>query len=90
MAPETLDTIVDFLANGDFCAQNGDERCPAAVDGVIRQISSDFLLSKDKFHINIIIEYHVLREHVRDDGFFNAEHFTDHDVPARNGEPGYF
>ena len=48
MAPETLDTIVDFLANGDFCAQNGDERCPAAVDGVIRQISSDFLLSKDK------------------------------------------
>ena len=37
MAPETLDTIVDFLANGDFCAQNGDERCPAAVDGVIRQ-----------------------------------------------------
>merc|ERR1711884_829756 len=21
----------------DFCAQNGDERCPAAVDGVIRQ-----------------------------------------------------
>merc|ERR1711962_327708 len=37
LAPETLDTIVDFLANGDFCAQNGDERCPAAVDGVIRQ-----------------------------------------------------
>merc|ERR1719356_58973 len=37
LAVETLDTIVDFLANGDFCAQNGDERCPAAVDGVIRQ-----------------------------------------------------
>ena len=34
---ETLDTIVDYLANGDFCANNGDERCPAAVDGVIRQ-----------------------------------------------------
>merc|ERR1719357_662406 len=31
LAPETLDTIVDFRA------QNGDERCPAAVDGVIRQ-----------------------------------------------------
>ena len=41
MAPETLDTIVDFLANGDFCAQNGDERCPAAVDGVIRQGDDD-------------------------------------------------
>merc|ERR1711962_307890 len=37
LAPETLDTIVDFLANGDFCVQIGDERCPAAVDGVIRQ-----------------------------------------------------
>ena len=34
---ETLDTIVDYLANGEFCANNGDERCPAAVDGVIRQ-----------------------------------------------------
>ena len=30
MAPETLDTITDFLANGD-------KRCPAAVDKVIRQ-----------------------------------------------------
>ena len=53
-------------------------------------ITSDFLLSKDKFNINIIIEYHVLREHVRDDGLLNAEHFTDHDVPASNGEPAYF
>ena len=35
LAPETLDRIVDFLANGDFCAATGDERCPAAV--VIRQ-----------------------------------------------------
>ena len=34
---ETLDTIVDYLANGEFCDNNGDERCPAAVDGVIRQ-----------------------------------------------------
>merc|ERR1711874_605886 len=37
LAPETLDRIVDFLANGDFCAAFGDERCPAAVDVVIRQ-----------------------------------------------------
>ena len=37
MAPETLDRIVDILANGDFCAAMGDERCPAAVDVVIRQ-----------------------------------------------------
>merc|ERR1712156_455650 len=37
LAPETLDRIVDFLANGDFCAALGDERCPAAVDVVIRQ-----------------------------------------------------
>ena len=37
MAPETLDRIVDILANGDFCAAFGDERCPAAVDVVIRQ-----------------------------------------------------
>ena len=28
---------MDYLANGEFCANNGDERCPAAVDGVIRQ-----------------------------------------------------
>ena len=40
--------------------------------------------------VNIIIDYHVLREHVRDDGLLNAEHFTDHDVPASNGEPGCF
>ena len=33
----TLDTIVDVLANGDFCASMGDERCPAIVDAVIRQ-----------------------------------------------------
>ena len=37
MAPETLDRIVDILANSDFCAAMGDERCPAAVDVVIRQ-----------------------------------------------------
>ena len=37
---------------------------------------------------NFNIGYHVLREHVRDDSFFNAEHFTDHDVTASNGEPG--
>ena len=37
LAPETLDRIVDILANGDFCAAFGDERCPAAVDVVIRQ-----------------------------------------------------
>ena len=37
LAPETLDRIVDILANGDFCAAIGDERCPAAVDVVIRQ-----------------------------------------------------
>ena len=36
LAPETLDRIVDILANGDFCAALGDERCPAAVDVVIR------------------------------------------------------
>ena len=36
LAPETLDRIVDILANGDFCAATGDERCPAAVDVVIR------------------------------------------------------
>ena len=28
---------MDYLANGEFCDNNGDERCPAAVDGVIRQ-----------------------------------------------------
>ena len=33
----TLDTIVDVLANGDFCASMGDDRCPAIVDAVIRQ-----------------------------------------------------
>merc|ERR1712004_353046 len=37
LAPETLDRIVEILANGDFCAATGDERCPAAVDVVIRQ-----------------------------------------------------
>merc|ERR1711944_238822 len=33
----TLDTIVDILANGDFCASMADDRCPAIVDVVIRQ-----------------------------------------------------
>ena len=33
----TLDFIVDELANGDFCASMGDDRCGAAVDVVIRQ-----------------------------------------------------
>ena len=37
LATETLDTIVDILANGDFCASMGDDRCPAIVDAVIRQ-----------------------------------------------------
>merc|ERR1711910_254391 len=37
LSPEFIDGIVDFLANGEFCANNGDERCPAAVDAVIRQ-----------------------------------------------------
>merc|ERR1719516_463749 len=37
LAVETLDAIVDILANGDFCAQNGDDRCPAIVDVIIRQ-----------------------------------------------------
>merc|ERR550539_1783827 len=37
LSPESIDAIVDFLANGEFCANNGDERCPAAVDAVIRQ-----------------------------------------------------
>ena len=37
LAPDTIDDIVNILANGDFCANNGDERCPAAVDVVIRQ-----------------------------------------------------
>merc|ERR1719220_2533044 len=37
LSPESIDAIVDFLANGEFCANNGDERCPAAVDVVIRQ-----------------------------------------------------
>ena len=37
LSPESIDAIVDFLANGEFCANNGDERCPAAADGVIRQ-----------------------------------------------------
>ena len=37
MEEATLDTIVDVLANGDFCASMGDERCPAIVDAVIRQ-----------------------------------------------------
>merc|ERR1719397_2124415 len=37
LAVETLDAIVDMLANGDFCANREDERCPAIVDVVIRQ-----------------------------------------------------
>ena len=36
LAPETLDTIVEFLS-GDFCASMGDDRCPEFVDVVIRQ-----------------------------------------------------
>ena len=31
LAPETLDTIVNYLANGDFCANSGDDRCPDIV-----------------------------------------------------------
>ena len=37
LAPDTIDDIVNILANGEFCTNNGDERCPAAVDVVIRQ-----------------------------------------------------
>ena len=37
LAVETLDAIVDILANGDFCASMGDDRCPAIVDVIIRQ-----------------------------------------------------
>merc|ERR1712002_1202293 len=37
LAVETLDAIVDILANGEFCANMGDDRCPAIVDVVIRQ-----------------------------------------------------
>ena len=37
LAVETLDAIVDAFANGDFCASQEDERCPAIVDVVIRQ-----------------------------------------------------
>merc|ERR1719249_270768 len=37
LAVETLDAIVDILANGDFCASMEDERCPAIVDVIIRQ-----------------------------------------------------
>merc|ERR1712130_143958 len=36
LAPETLDTIVEFLS-GDFCASTGEDRCPEFVDVVIRQ-----------------------------------------------------
>merc|ERR1719197_644591 len=36
LAPETLDTIVEFLS-GDFCATTGEDRCPEFVDVVIRQ-----------------------------------------------------
>ena len=34
---ETLDAIVDILANGEFCANMGDDYCPVIVDVVIRQ-----------------------------------------------------
>merc|ERR1719433_2477910 len=35
LSPESLDAIVDFLANGEFCANNEDAgRCQAAVDVV--------------------------------------------------------
>ena len=38
LSPESIDAIVDFLANGEFCTSSEDaERCPAAVDVVIRQ-----------------------------------------------------
>ena len=38
LSPESLDAIVDFLANGEFCTSSEDaERCQAAVDVVIRQ-----------------------------------------------------
>ena len=36
LAPETLDTIVEFLS-GDFCASTGEDRCPEFVDVIIRQ-----------------------------------------------------
>ena len=36
LATETLDAIVEFLS-GDFCASLGDDRCPEALDVVIRQ-----------------------------------------------------
>merc|ERR1711910_192971 len=29
LAPETIDAIVDLFANGEFCANSGDENCPA-------------------------------------------------------------
>ena len=28
LAPETLEAIVNVLANGEFCANSGDDRCP--------------------------------------------------------------
>ena len=28
LAPETLDTIVNYLVDGEFCANSGDDRCP--------------------------------------------------------------
>merc|ERR1711915_94250 len=38
LSPESIDAIVDFLANGEFCMNSEDaERCQAAVDVVIRQ-----------------------------------------------------
>merc|ERR1712061_50627 len=38
LSPESIDAIVDFLANGEFCTSSEDtERCQAAVDVVIRQ-----------------------------------------------------
>ena len=31
LAPETLDTIVNYLVDGEFCANSGDDRCPDIV-----------------------------------------------------------
>ena len=31
LAPEILEAIVNVLANGEFCANSGDDRCPGFV-----------------------------------------------------------
>ena len=36
LAPETLDTIVNYLVNGEFCANSGDDRCPDIVFTLIQ------------------------------------------------------